>query len=183
MRRVRDVIRKLQVNRATGRLAEIGRLYSAAELAAIRREIVSAFESMAESHAPGCAVVGLIDRDSPRAITVIPANSDAAEIRVEFRQTDRTTMVVHMGAYGEIQGWEGINAKYSLLSAAKNLFQLVLEGRYREEVWVNVKSGRYEGGQSYLMDSARHWHAVGTLREPRIPFGRLRFQDERFAPY
>lgn len=74
---------------------------------------------------------------------MIPAKRDAAEISIEFRQSSRTTMVVHIGAYGELPGWEGLNSKQSLTSAAMALFDLVLEGRYREDVWVNVKTGRY----------------------------------------
>lgn len=183
MRSVRDAIRKLRVRRTASRSAEIGRLYSPAELTALGHEIAKVFESLAEAHAPGCAIVGVKDWESPLAITVIPANRDAAEITIEFRQTSRTTMIVHIGAFGELQGWEGLNAKQSLLSTAKGLFQLVLEGRYREDVWVSVETGRHEGGQSYLVDAARVSRSLGSFREPHAPYQRLRLETLRFAPY
>ena len=46
---------------------------------------------MVEAHKPGFAIVGANDPETGVAVTVIPANSDAAEISIEFRQSSRTT--------------------------------------------------------------------------------------------
>jgi hypothetical protein len=52
---VKDAIRRIQARRTINKLAEMGRLYSPAELAALMQEIASAFEAMADAHALGCA--------------------------------------------------------------------------------------------------------------------------------
>jgi hypothetical protein len=164
--------------------AAIGRRYSPAELQGLHQALLRALQAMAEAAAPGAAVVGAtISPDPAAGVTVIPIRDDAAGFRVTFRQTDRTTMLVYIGAHGEFQAWEGYQARLSLSTTAQVLFTLALEGRYREEVWADCRSGRYEGGQSYFLDAAQHWRALGPLRRPQAAFGRLELQDRRYAPY
>ena len=103
-------------------------------------------------------------------------------------------MVVRIGEHGV---WEcsedavgcsdDVHPTRSLAATAELLFGIALSGRYREEIWTDSTTGRYEGGQSFIMDDSAGWQELGCRCQPRISSRLLRHKfsvlDRRYGPY
>jgi hypothetical protein len=174
-----------------------GSLYTAEELAALHAHLSLQFRAMAAQHRPGCAFIAPYPTNndlSPTEILVIPACADAAFFSVAFLQGDRTTMVVRIGEHGVWECSEDVcdcseddRPTRSLAATAELLFGIALNGHYREEIWTDSTTGRYEGGQSFFLDKAQGWQELGCRCEPRISSRLLRHKfsvlDRRYKPY
>jgi hypothetical protein len=166
---------------------ETGPRYTAEELAALHTQLVRQFRFMAAQHRPGCAFVAPYPSPqdvSPNEILVIPHRKGAALFSIGFLQAHRTTMVVRIGEYGVVECSEGDQATQSLAATAELLFGIALSGSYREEIWTDTTTGRYEGGQSYFMDKSRVWRQFGPRKQPRAMHPQnVAMQDRRYEPY
>ena len=164
-----------------------GPLYTAGELAALHTHLVLEFRSMATQHRPGCAFVApypSAQDNSPNEILVSPYSRGAALFSIGFLQGDRTTMVVRIGNYGVLEYSEGDQATQPLAATAELLFGIALSGRYREEIWTDTTTGRYEGAQSYVMDESQVWRELGSRKQPHaVHQHRLTVQNRRYEPY
>ncbi len=184
-------------SRWSDRAPATGLHYSAEDLEALHTYLTLEFRTMAAQHRPGCAFIAPFPNShdpSANEILVIPANSDAALFSVAFLSCERTTMVVRIGEHGvwECSGdvWdcsEDVRPTGSLAATAKLLFGAALSGRYREEIWTDSSTGRYEGGQSFFMDDSHGWQELGCRCQPRISSRLLRHKlsvlDRRYGPY
>jgi hypothetical protein len=166
---------------------EAGPRYTAKELAALHSHLVLQFLATVTQHRAGCAFVAPYPNPqdvSPNEILVIPYRKGAALFSVGFLQGDRTTMVVRIGDHGVVECSEDDQATQSLAVAAERLFDIALSGRYREEIWTDTATGRYEGGQSYVMNESGLWRELGPRRQPRaIHKHRLAMQNRRYRTY
>jgi hypothetical protein len=161
--------------------------YAAEELAALHSHLVLQFLAMVARHRPGCAFVAPYPNPqdvSPNEIMVIPYRKGAALFSIGFLQGDRTTMVVRIGDHGLVESSEDDQATQSLAATAELLFGIALSGRYREEIWTDSTTGRYEGGQAYFMDESGLWRELGPRRQPpAIDQHRLAVQNRRYRRY
>jgi hypothetical protein len=144
---------------------------------------------MAAQHRPGCAFVAPYpnaDDYWPNEILVIPFRSGAALFSIGFLQSDRTTMLVRIGEHGVVECPEVDQATHSLAATAELLFGIALSGRYREEIWTHTATGRYEGGQSYFLDTGV-WRELGPRKQfpgiHQLVRHELTMQDRRYQPY
>jgi hypothetical protein len=173
-----------------------GARYTAGELAALHAFLVLKFRSMANHHSQGCAFIAPYPSTkdlSPSEILVIPTRADAALFSVAFLQCERTTMRVRIGDHGVWECAEDVECSdddrpaQSFATTAELLFDAALSGHYREEIWTDSATGRYEGGQSYIMDDSRGWQELGCRCQPRIASRLLRHKfsvlDRRYEPY
>lgn len=180
------------------RVAGTGPLYTAGELAALHTYLTLQFRSMAAEHRPGCAFIAPYPSShdlSPSEILIIPARSEAALFSVAFVQCESTTtMVVRIGEHGVwecsadvLECSEDHRPARSFAATAELLFGVALSGRYREEIWTDSATGRYEGGQSFFMDDSLEWQELGCRCQPRISSRLLRHKfsvlDRRYEPY
>ena len=174
----------------SGQAAESGPLHPAGELAALHANLVLQFKSMANRHRPGCAFVAPYPSTEdcrPNEILVIPFRRGAALFSIGLLQGDRTTMVVRIGEHGVLECSEGDQGTESLAATAVRLFRIALSGRYREEIWTHPTTGRYEGGQSYIMDDSEGWQELEPCKQPgamlRLVRHRLTVEDRQYKPY
>ena len=175
---------------STGRAVETGLHFSAEELAALHARLVLQFRSMVEEHRPGSAFVAPYPRTgdvSPNEILVIPFRSGAALFCIGFLQCDRTTMLVRIGDHGVFQYSADNPSNQSLAATAELLLTLAMSGRYREEIWTDTRTGRYEGGQSYFLDGSQEWQELGPGSRPpaslRASRHRLTMEDRGYESY
>ena len=166
---------------------ETGPRSTAEELAALHSHLVLQLLAMVTRHRPGCAFVAPYPDPhdvSPNEILIIPYRKGAALFSLGFLQGDRTTMVVRIGDHGVVECSEDDQATQSLAATAEMLFDIALSGRYREEIWTDTTTGRYEGGQSYFMDASGLWRELGPRRQlPAIDQHRLAVQNRRYRRY
>ena len=169
---------------------ELRPVYTAEELAALHSHLVLRFRSMATRHRPGCAFVAPYPSAqdySPNEILAIPFCNDAALFSVGFLQSDRTRMVVRIGEHGVVKCSEGDQAAHSLSATAELLFGMALRGRYREKIWVDTTTGRFDGSQSYFMDESEVWQELGLRKQlpdiHQLVRHTLTVQDRWYQPY
>lgn len=174
----------------TGRAARTGARETTAELVALHTHLVLRFRSMATQHRSGCAYVApypSCQDCSPNEILVIPERSGAALFSIGFLQGNPTTMVVRIGEHGIVMCAEEAPSTLALAATAERLFGIALAGSYREEILVQPTTGRYEGGQSYVLDESQGWKELGCLNLPRLPARLLRHKlavlDRLYEPY
>jgi hypothetical protein len=163
---------------------------STGELAALHGQLVLRLRTMVTRHSPGCAFVAAypsVHDLSPNEILVIPFSSDAALFSIGFCRPDCATMKVRIGEHGVLEYPREKHLTPSLAASAERLFSLTLNGRYREDVWIDSETGRYEGGQSYFLDDSDEWQVLGPRPQPCAPLKLTRrgltVQNRRYQPY
>lgn len=143
--------------------------HAAGSLAALHADLVVQLRGMVADHRRGAAFVAAfaaVGEDSPDEILVIPARADAALFSVGFPSAEDLSMVVRIGDHGSWTTSADDLLPASLAAAARQLFSFALTGRYREETWTETLTGRYAGGESYLLERGRPGRRLGAAWQP-----------------
>jgi len=164
-------------------------LPTAGKLEALHTHLVLRFRGMVARHRPGAAFVCPFpdpEEASPNEILVIPLHSGAAGFSIGFPQNTPTTMVVHIGEQGVFTYSADAVSPGSLSATAETLFNIALDGRYREHVWTHTRTGRRVGGHSSFLHGSHGWQEFGPTVQPPASLrlrSHLTLQERTYEPY